>query len=120
MLVEPTLLVEVMSSTSEIAPRWRSNGVATVLAMTSGLAPGRDADTTIAGTSIRGSGATGSNLNVAIPHSATPNVNSMVATGRAMKGAEMFTPGDPPDPPLAARRGHGQTCASRACRTQDR
>ena len=113
MLVEPTLLVEVMSSTSEMAPRWRSNGVATVLAITSGLAPGRDADTKIAGTSMRGSGATGSNVNVAIPHSATPNVSSIVATGRAMKGAEMFTPDGPPDPAVATRLGHA---AKRALR----
>ncbi len=41
MFVVPTPLVEVMSSTSAMAPRWRSKGVATVAAMTSGLAPGR-------------------------------------------------------------------------------
>src|SRR3984957_153340 len=120
MLVEPTLLVEVISSTSEMAPRWRSNGVATVLAITSGLAPGSAAETKMAGTSMRGSGATGSNVNVAIPASATPNVNSIVATGRAMKGAEMFTPDDPRDPGDATRTGHRQTCALRAGRTQDR
>src|ERR1700722_1958089 len=120
MLVEPTLLVDVISSTSEMAPRCRSNGVATVLAITSGLAPGRDAETKIAGTSMRGSGATGSNVNVAIPDSATPNVSRIVATGRAMKGAEMFTPDDPRDPADPTQTDHRQTCALRAGRTQDR
>ena len=62
MLLVPTLLVEVMSSTSAIAPRCRSSGVATLLAMTSGLAPGIDAETKIAGASIFGSGATGSKV----------------------------------------------------------
>ncbi len=78
----PTPLVEVMSSTSAMAPRCRSSGVATVLAMTSGLAPGSCAETKIAGTSMRGSGATGSSMKAATPHSATPTVSRMVATGR--------------------------------------
>ena len=78
----PTPLVEVISSTSAIAPRWRSSGVATVAAMISGLAPGRFAETKIAGTSIFGSGATGSSVNAAAPHNATPIVSSVVATGR--------------------------------------
>jgi hypothetical protein len=37
--VEPTELVEVISLTPEIVPRCRSSGVATLLAMVSGLAP---------------------------------------------------------------------------------
>ena len=111
-----TLLVDVMSSTSAMAPRWRSRGVATVLAMTSGLAPGNEADTKIAGTSIRGNGATGNKANVAIPDSATPNVSSMVATGRAMKGAEMFTPGGPPGPVDPRSAPHPRTSVSQAGR----
>ena len=86
----PTPLFEVMSSTSAMAPRWRSKGVATVLAMTSGLAPGSCAETKMAGTSMRGSGATGSSMKATAPHSATPAVNKVVATGRWMKGADMF------------------------------
>ena len=78
----PTPLVEVMSSTSAMAPRCRSSGVATVLAMTSGLAPGSCAETKMAGTSMRGSGATGSSMKATAPHSATPTVSRMVATGR--------------------------------------
>src|SRR3569833_84643 len=91
MLVLPTLLREVISSTSAIAPRCRSRGVATELAMTSGLAPGRLAVTKMAGASILGNGATGSSPNATIPHKATPNVSRIVATGLAMNGAEIFT-----------------------------
>src|ERR1700733_15279316 len=113
MLVVPTPLVEVISSTSEMAPRWRSNGVATVAAMTSGLAPGSCADTNMAGTSTRGSGATGNSVNATTPHNATPSVNNVVATGRLMKGADIFTPDPPPaaspaqdsaDDPVRARQ----------------
>ena len=64
-----------------MAPRCRSRGVATVLAITSGLAPGSWAETKIAGTSIRGNGATGSNMKATAPHNATPVVRSIVATG---------------------------------------
>src|SRR5262249_19754542 len=97
MFVVPTLLRDVMSSTSAIDPRCRSSGVATELAIASGLAPGREAVTKIAGASIFGSGATGSRVKATIPQSATPSVNSVVATGLAMKGAEMFTPDGPQD-----------------------
>src|ERR1700730_18362392 len=95
MLDEPTLLREVMSSTSAIAPRCRSSGVATELAITSGLAPGSAAETNIAGASILGDGATGSSVKATIPHRATPNVSRIVATGLAIKGAEMFKQGSP-------------------------
>jgi hypothetical protein len=57
---EPIELEEVISSTSAICPRWRSSGVATVDAMTSGLAPARLADTEIVGESTCGRGETGS------------------------------------------------------------
>src|SRR5690348_12805505 len=90
MLVEPTVLVEVISSTSAIAPRCRSSGVAMLLAMTSGLAPGSAAVTNTAGRSMRGSGATGRRVNAAAPEQAMPSVSRIVATGRAMNGAEMF------------------------------
>src|ERR1700760_1955898 len=91
MLVVPTLLRDVMSSTSAMAPRCRSSGVATELAITSGLAPGSDAVTKIAGASILGRGATGSSPKATMPHKATPNVHRIVATGLRIKGAEMFT-----------------------------
>ena len=49
MRVCPTVLCEVISLTSAIAPRWRSSGVATLVAMVSGLAPGCTAVTEIVG-----------------------------------------------------------------------
>src|SRR2546421_5672539 len=60
MRVEPTLLDEVISVTSAMTPRWRSSGVATVVAIVSGLAPGICANTEMVGKSICGSGDTGS------------------------------------------------------------
>src|SRR5471030_1591730 len=49
MRLEPEPLVEVISLTPEMTPRWRSRGVATLLAIVSGLAPAMLADTEIAG-----------------------------------------------------------------------
>ena len=59
MRVEPTVLDEVIWLTSAITPRWRSSGVATVVAIVSGLAPGIVACTEMVGKSTCGSGATG-------------------------------------------------------------
>jgi hypothetical protein len=59
MLVEPVLELEVISATSEMRPRRRSKGVATLVAMVSGLAPGNWAWTWTAGKSTCGSGETG-------------------------------------------------------------
>jgi hypothetical protein len=56
----PVELWEVISVTSAIWPRWRSSGVATVAAMTSGLAPAIEALTAMVGKSTCGSAATGS------------------------------------------------------------
>ena len=89
-LVEPTELEEVISSTSAIAPRWRSSGVATLEDIVSGLAPGIAADTKITGKSKLGKGATGSRKNAARPDKASPIVSSVVATGRSMKTREKF------------------------------
>src|SRR5580698_11252589 len=89
-LVELTLLDDVISSTSAMAPRWRSSGVATLVAMVSGLAPGSVADTKIAGMSTSGIGETGRRKKDTNPASANPIVTSVVAIGRAMKGAERF------------------------------
>ena len=58
--VVPTVLCEVISVTSAMMPRWRSSGVATVVAIVSGLAPGIVAVTEMVGKSTCGSGATGS------------------------------------------------------------
>ena len=43
MLAEPVELCEVISVTPAMCPSWRSSGVATAAAITSGLAPGSDA-----------------------------------------------------------------------------
>ncbi len=75
--------------------------------MTSGLAPGSEAETKIAGTSILGQRRDRQQGEGATPASATPSVNRMVATGRAMKGAEMFTR-------VAASGADSRCCASRS------
>src|SRR4051812_35788156 len=55
MRLEPLPLLDVISLTPAITPRRRSSGVATLVAIVSGLAPGRLADTEIAGKSTCGS-----------------------------------------------------------------
>src|SRR6266436_5070729 len=70
-------------------------------ATVSGLAPGNVAWTDIVGKSTCGSGETGSLKNAKIPASAIPIVSNVVATGRAMNGADMFIP--PGSPPVFRR-----------------
>src|SRR5271169_802732 len=91
MRVVLTVLDEVISLTSAMTPRWRSSGVATVVAIVSGLAPGIVALTEIVGKSTCGSGATGSLKYAKIPARARPIVSRVVATGRRMNGADGFT-----------------------------
>ncbi|MNK65433.1 hypothetical protein D3C87_847300 [compost metagenome] len=79
-----------MVLTPAMLPKERSNGVATVDAITSGLAPGRLAWTTITGKSICGSGDTGSKPKLTPPSSMIARLSNMVATGRLMKGPERF------------------------------
>src|SRR5258705_11335959 len=54
--VAPTLLDEGISVTSAICPRWRSSGVATLVATTARLAPVRCAPTEIVGEATSGRG----------------------------------------------------------------
>ncbi|MGY4376045.1 hypothetical protein ACVWZ3_003684 [Bradyrhizobium sp. i1.3.6] len=61
MLVVPSDDVEVIWLMPAISPSRRSNGEATVAAMTDGSAPGRLADTKMAGKSTFGTEATGRN-----------------------------------------------------------
>ena len=77
--------------TPAIWPNCRSSGVATDEAMVSASAPGSVAVTWIVGKSTCGNGATGNSRNAAMPTSATALISSEVATGRRMKGSEMFT-----------------------------
>src|SRR5262249_40829488 len=90
MRTEPTDELDVISVTLAIWPRWRSSGVATVVATTCGLAPGSCACTEMVGKSTCGSGDTGSWKNEMAPAAATPKVSSVVATGRRMNGVEML------------------------------
>ena len=90
MLVEPNDEDDVISVMPAIRPMARSSGVATVAAITSGLAPGRFAETEMVGMSTCGNGATGSILNASAPASVMPIVSNVVATGRRMKGSVMF------------------------------
>jgi hypothetical protein len=83
---------EVISFTPAMRPNARSSGVATVAAITSGLAPGNDALTDTTGKSTCGSGETGSSPKHTMPANATPTVSSVVATGRWTKGCVMFIP----------------------------
>src|ERR1700676_2151494 len=87
---EPTELCDVISVTSAIEPRWRSSGLATLVATVSGLAPGKVAWTEMVGKSTCGNGATGSLVNANRPASAMPMASSVVATGRAMNGCDRF------------------------------
>ena len=105
-LVEPRLLVEVISVTPAMRPNWRSSGAATEVAIVSGLAPGSDAWTEMVGKSTWGSGDTGRRRKASIPDSASPIVSSVVAIGRRMKTAETFMPvGDAGVGPAGRSRG---------------
>jgi len=65
-----------------------ARGVATEVAIVSGLAPGKFANTLIVGKSTWGSGATGRNRKATAPASRIASEMSEVATGRRMNGAE--------------------------------
>src|SRR5262245_60204427 len=58
--VLPVVLLDVIRLTPEISPSLRSSGAATVVAITDGSAPGRDANTRMTGKSMFGTLATGS------------------------------------------------------------
>jgi hypothetical protein len=60
-VVAPWRLCDDISRRPGVEANARSSGVATLLAIVSGLAPGSEACTAIAGKSTSGSGATGSN-----------------------------------------------------------
>lgn len=88
--VEPCELLEVISVTPAIRPNARSNGVATVAAMVSALAPGNCACTDTVGKSTCGSDDTGKFRNANMPHSEIATVSSVVATGRRMNRVDKF------------------------------
>ena len=80
--VEPWLLDDEIEVMPLILPKARSSGVATVLAILSGLAPGKLAVTLITGKSTCGRGATGSNRQANKPTSTSAKDSKPVATGR--------------------------------------
>src|SRR6185369_14150103 len=90
MLVEPRLLVEVISVTPAMRPNWRSSGAATEVDMVTGSAPGRPAETEMVGKSTCGRGDTGRRRKASTPASTSPMASRVVATGRFMNGAERF------------------------------
>ncbi len=113
--VEPWLELLLMVVIPAIAPKERSSGVATVDAITSGLAPGKLADTTITGKSICGSGDTGSRLKLTPPSNRIARLSSMVATGRRMKGPDRFmTQPAPGFAALCASGGRGDRSTGRS------
>src|ERR1035437_10098315 len=93
--VLPSVLAEVISVTPAIWPNCRSRGVATDDAIMAALAPGKLALTEIVGKSTSGRGDTGSTSYATAPARAIATVSSVVATGRRMKGAEIFMPALP-------------------------
>ncbi len=86
----PSVLLDVISVIPAIRPSERSSGVVTAVAMVSGLAPGSDAETRIVGISTRGKGEIGSSRRATVPTSTKATVSKLVATGRAINGAEKF------------------------------
>src|SRR5579871_4130329 len=86
----PSVLVDVISVTAAMWPNWRSSGVATDEAITSGLAPGRPEETEMVGKSTCGRGETGRSRKETAPASAIPTVSSVVATGLLMNRSEML------------------------------
>src|SRR5215469_14568747 len=86
--VMPTPLHDVIWLSDGIDVNCCSSGVATADAIVLGLAPGYCAVTVIVGKSTFGTAATGNKLYAPIPNTRTPSINSEVAIGRRMKGAE--------------------------------
>src|SRR5690242_12187551 len=120
-----TVLMEVISVTPAIAPSRRSSGVVTLVDTVSGEAPGKLAWTWMVGNSTLGSGDTGSFRKPSSPASRMPAVSSVVATGRAMKGADRFimAAGSRAHPAAAKDAGACQAgcrgCAGQCGRRQD-
>ena len=82
MLVVPWELVEFIESIPAMVENCRSRTVATVVAMVSGLAPGRPADTVRVGKSTRGRLSTGSWRKPIMPATIKDSVINVVITGR--------------------------------------
>src|SRR5438876_5228548 len=88
---DPIEFEEIMESSPAIPVNCRSRGVATADAMVSGLAPGRLAKTEMVGKSTVGMSLTGRARYATTPNKAMASISRLVAIGRRMKIAEMFT-----------------------------
>src|SRR4051812_12103694 len=88
--VEPCTLLAVMVVIDGIVENCLISGVATDFDIVSGEAPGSCAETVTTGKSTLGSAATGRKRYAKRPAPVNAIASRMVATGRRMKGAEMF------------------------------
>src|SRR3990172_3892012 len=88
--VRPRVLVELMESTPAIVENCFSRGVATVVAMVSGLAPGRLALTTMVGKSTVGSSLTGRARYPMSPKMMMAIITRVVMMGRRIKISAIF------------------------------
>src|SRR5574343_667631 len=91
MLVDPCVLIEVISVTPAMRLNERSRGVAILDAMVSGLAPASEALTEIVGKSTCGKGATGSWRTPILPAIVIATTSRVVAIGRSTQSRSQFT-----------------------------
>src|SRR5690625_962166 len=91
MRVEPSDLREVICANPEMAPKDCSNGVATLEAMVSGLAPGKLDVTVIMGKSICGTGATCKKLSAGVPTAVMVKHDWVRASGRKINTLKFLT-----------------------------
>src|SRR5437867_1681891 len=88
---DPIEFEEIIESSPAIPVNCRSSGVATADAIVSGFPPGRLAETEMVGKSTVGISLTGRARYATIPNKAMASIRRLVAIGRRMKIAEMFT-----------------------------
>src|ERR1041384_6913515 len=86
----PSVQTEVIESSPSMIENWRSSGVATAVAIVSGLAPGRFAETEIVGKSTLGKSLTDNCLYAMRPNNRKPSMTRQVATGRRMNVSLML------------------------------
>ena len=86
----PNALCDDMVESDGICPNCRSSEAVTSDAIVSGLAPGSCVVTWMVGKSTCGKGETDRRMKPMTPARSTAKPSSVVATGRVMKGADMF------------------------------
>src|ERR1700722_4652931 len=88
--VLPSELCDVIEVTPGMVENWLSSGVATDDAMVDGSAPGKLAETKMAGKSTGGNSETGKVEEPNKPKITNAAISSVVRTGRSIKIFEMF------------------------------